>query len=102
MPGPIEQLRAALDALALEPPADGESVVELHRQQTRLEAIATSASASFDASAEWSADGAKTAAAWIAGRCHVPKEVAQRRVHLGRCLRSMPVTERAWLAGDVT
>jgi len=38
----------------------------------------------------------------VAARCHVAKEAAQRRVHLGRCLWSMPVTEQAWLVGDVT
>ena len=98
----IEQLRAALDALEAEAPADGGSVVELHRQLARLDAMATRSSSDFAASGAWSADGAKTPAAWVATRCNLPMEVAQRRVRLGRCLRSMPATEQAWLAGDVT
>lgn len=98
----IEQLRAALDALEAAAPSDGDSVAELHRQLARLDAITTRSTSEFATSGEWSADGARSAAAWIAARCHVPKEVAQRRLHLGRCLRSMPATERAWLAGAIT
>ena len=102
MSGAIEQLEAALDALADEAPADGESLIQLHRLHARFEANLSRTDASFDASAEWSADGAKSAAAWISARCRLPKSVAQRSIRLGRSLRTMPATEQAWLAGDVT
>ncbi len=52
--------------------ADGESVVELHRALARLEALATRSAAAFDASGEWEADGARSAAAWMAVRCGIP------------------------------
>jgi len=44
----------------------------------------TRASACFDASRDWEADRARSAAGWIAATTHVPKAMAQRRVRLGR------------------
>ncbi|HEX9548379.1 MAG TPA: DUF222 domain-containing protein, partial [Acidimicrobiales bacterium] len=82
--------------------ADPDSLVALHRQLDRLEAVAARADASFDNSGVWQADGAHSAAAWISTRCHHPKAVADRRVRQGRQLRDMPVVERAWLAGDLS
>jgi hypothetical protein len=81
--------------------ADGETVVELHRCLTRLEAATTRAGAAFDAGGEWSTDGARSAAAWLAGRCKLPASSARRRVRLGRGLRHLPEAEAAWLAGEV-
>ena len=86
-------LRTAIDAVCEADAAvvaDAESIVELHRQLERLEAAVTRATASFDAGGTWEADGARTAAAWLATRCRVPLAVAQRRVRLGRDLRHMP------------
>ena len=47
------------------------------------------------------ADGAKTAAAWIATRCQLPRQVARRRVRLGRTLRHLPVAAEAWRQGRI-
>src|SRR5438445_320293 len=82
--------------------ADKETVVVLHRQLSRLEAATARVDAAFDAGGTWEADGARTAAAWIATRCRVPKDAADRRVRDGRALRDMPVVEEAWLAGDIS
>jgi hypothetical protein len=100
----MAELTAALDALCASDPAalaDGETIEGLQRQLARLDAVATRASAAFDASRAWEADGARTAAAWISTRCHLPKETARRQVYLGRTLRHLPKAEEAWLAGDI-
>ena len=95
---------AALDeAVGLDPAAlaGAESIVELHRCLARLEAVTTRAAAAFEAGGQWQADGARSAAAWLAVRARVPKTAAGHRVQLGRGLRHLPAAEEAWLAGDV-
>lgn len=82
--------------------ADSDTLVELHRQLARLEAVATRAVGAFDASQAWQVDGARTPAAWLASRCHLPAYEAKRRCRLGRVLRHLPVAEEAWLAGNLT
>jgi hypothetical protein len=97
-------LRAVIDELAgLDPVvlADGESVVELHRQLDRLEAITTQATGSFDAGGVWAADGARTAAGWLGRRCHRPKAAARNEVALARALRHLPACAAAWRGGDI-
>src|SRR5437588_12775809 len=84
------ELASAVDRLSDADPtvlADGETIVALHRQLDRLEAATTRATAAFDAGGTWAADGARTAAAWIATRCRLPMATARRRVRLGRELR---------------
>ncbi len=80
---------------------DGASIEELHRLASRLEAFVTEASAAFEANGEWAADGAKTAAAWIATRCRLPRAAARRRVRLARALRQLPECSRAWREGAI-
>ena len=101
---PLGSLKAALDALCAEDPTrvcDRESIKDVYRQLARLEAVATKATAAFDASHAWDEDRARSAAGWLAATTHVPKALAQRRVRLGRDLRVMDVIEQAWLAGDI-
>ncbi len=80
---------------------DGASIEELHRLLARFEAFVTEASAAFETQEEWAADGAKTAAAWIATRCRVPRAAARRRVRLGRALRHLPKCAQAWRDGEI-
>jgi hypothetical protein len=99
------QLEAAVDALCAVDPAslgDGETVTFLHRQLARVDAVTTRATAAFDASRTWEGDGARSAAGWIATRCHLPTAAARRRVRLGRELRHMPAVEAAWMSGDIS
>jgi hypothetical protein len=98
----LRRLTEVLDELASRPPSDPDAVVTLHAQLARLDAVAASSAAAFDAGGTWSADGATSAAAWIAARCRLPRSVAARRVRLGRAVRTMARTEQAWLAGDVS
>jgi hypothetical protein len=76
--------------------------VALHRQLERLDAVATRAVAMFDATRDWEADGARSATAWIATRCRLPDHACRRRVQRGRGLRAAPMTEAAWVAGEVS
>ena len=102
--GVLGELAAVIDRLAEVDPTilgDGESVVGLHRQLERLQAITTRATAAFDASGAWEADGARSAAAWVATSAHLPMPTARRRVRLGRQLRHMAAVEAAWLEGEV-
>ena len=77
------------------------SIEELHRHLSRLEAFVTEATAAFEAGEEWAADGAKTASAWIATRCRLPRAAAKRRVRLGRELRHLPECAEAWRDGAI-
>jgi hypothetical protein len=101
----VAELAALTDRICEADPAvlaDGDGLVALHRHLERLEAARTRATAAFDASRMWEADGAHTAAAWISTRCHLPKGTARRQVSRGRQLRDMPAVEETWLAGDVS
>ena len=95
----------AIDGLVVDDPrrfADEESVVELHRQLARLEAVVVRAVAAYDASGEWQRDGARSAAAAIASTTHQPIQVAKRSCRLGRAMRDLPAAESAWLAGNLS
>ena len=80
---------------------DGAAIVELLQLQSRFESFVTEATTAFEAGEEWAADGAKTAASWIATRCHISRRVAKRRVRLGRTLRHLPVCAQAWREGAI-
>jgi hypothetical protein len=101
---PLDALSGAIDALigdGAESCGDSASIEQLHRDLSRLEAFVTEATAAFESGGEWAADGAKTAAAWIATRCRVPRKAAKRRVRLSRTLRQLPVCAEAWREGRI-
>jgi len=100
----LDHFGDALDALVASDVSnygDCASIERLHRLQSRFESFVTEATAAFEASEEWAAEGAKTAAAWIATRCHLPRAVARRRVRLGRTLRQLPCCTEAWREGQI-
>ena len=100
----LNGLVGALDALCAADPvsmSDGDTVVGLHVQLERLKAVVARATAAFATSKEWEAEGARSAAAWVAIRCHTPTTTAKARVRLGRDIRTMPASEAAWLNGEV-
>jgi Domain of unknown function (DUF222)/HNH endonuclease len=101
---PLDRLTGALDDLVAEGGqafGDAASIELLHRELSRLESFVTEATSAFETSEEWAADGAKTAAAWIATRCRVPRSAARRRVRLGRSLRQLPACADAWREGRI-
>jgi Domain of unknown function (DUF222)/HNH endonuclease len=100
----LENFAAALDELIESGAAnygDGTSIVELHQLQSRLDSFVTEATAAFEVGEEWAADGAKTAASWIATRCRVARRGAKRRVRLGRTLSHLPEVALAWREGTI-
>ena len=100
----LENFAGALEALIASGAAnygDCESMEQLHHLGARFESFMTEATAAFEVGEEWAADGAKTAAAWIATRCRVPRAAAKRRVRLGRSLRHLPAVAQAWREGDI-
>jgi hypothetical protein len=101
----LDALAEAIDALGEVDPlalADTDSIERLLRESARIEAIVTRAGAAFDASGNWVADGARTAAAWLAARCRLPKAQAKRLIRRGRELRHLPVVAEAWSQGAIT
>ncbi len=100
----LDAFEDALDALMLSDAAnygDCASIERLHRIMSRVEAFVTDATAAFEAGEEWAVDGAKTASAWIASHCRVPRGAARRRVRLARSLRHLPECAEAWRAGAI-
>jgi len=74
---------------------------KLHHLEARFESFMTEATSAFEAGEHWAAEGAKTAASWIASRCRVPRAAAKRRVRLGRTLRHLPAVAGAWREGAI-
>jgi hypothetical protein len=100
----LDDFAEALEALVAsgaEHYGDGASIEALHGHLSRLESFVTEATAAFEVGEEWAADGAKTAPAWIATRCRVPRASARRRVRLGRALRHLPECAEAWRDGRI-
>jgi hypothetical protein len=100
----LDDFAGALEALVASGAAnygDCASIEALHRHLSRFESFVTEATASFEAREEWAADGAKTASAWIATRCRLPRSAARRRVRLGRALRHLPECAEAWREGAI-
>ena len=58
--------------------------------------------AAFEQSSEWSEDGARSAATWVAAETRRPRSELHRSVGLGRALRSMEATEAAWRRGRIS
>ena len=101
----MKDLVSAIDTVCDADPAhlcDADTLVGLHRQRARLDAVIARATAAFDADRGFAADGAKTTAAWLATTTRIPMQVAKREERVGRALRDMPLVEEAFLAGDIT
>jgi hypothetical protein len=79
---------------------DADTVVELHRQQARLDAFVTEATASLEREGGWSLHPVSLAG-WLAHNAPVSKRAAQRRVRIGRALCHLPAATPAWETGDI-
>ena len=103
--GVLEKLRDVLDELAATDPhelASAEDTLALAEATDRIEALTTRAFACFDASNDWMLANCQSAARWLSWKRNMHLGAAQRRRRLGRALRSMPATEAAWIAGEIT
>lgn len=98
------QFVGAIDQLMRTDPAevsDLESIAELERQLARFECFVTKAVASFVTKGDWAVDGAKTPAAWLLTRCHLPEVAARRQVRRGRAMDQLPLCAEAWSEGSI-
>jgi hypothetical protein len=98
-------LSEAIDDLVGSDPAavaDGPSIKELHRCLAQLESFTTAATASFEASGDWTADGALTGQSWLAAECRLPRTQARKEVRRGRGLTGLPLFAAAWARGEIT
>jgi len=93
----IDQLHGS-DPLAW---SDPESIETLYRQLGRLESVVSEATAAFDAAGNWVPDGARSAAAWLATRCRLPRGRAKALVRRGRVLRHLPCSRGAFADGTM-
>jgi Domain of unknown function (DUF222)/HNH endonuclease len=93
---------ASIDPDTLDDTALTDTVVELHRQQARLAAVATRLTAALDGRRTWADDGSRSCGAWVANHCWLPAGQARAEVRLGRRLRTMAATAKAFSAGDVS
>jgi len=89
---------------ALEPDTllDEETLVALSRASSVLDAVLATATAAFESSGEYRADGSRSVVAWTASHCHLSRRDAQRRVRLGRACRELPGFADAFRAGDLS
>jgi hypothetical protein len=101
----IEDRFAELAEAALADLTDGEvteCVVRSQRLRSLVDAHCAAAAGTLESSQAWVADRARSASAWIAWRCRVKRSRASAALSLARALRTMPTTETALLAGEVT
>ena len=73
----------------------------VHRARAVLDAAVARLTGVFDLRRAWAADGARTAAAWLAHRCHTSPAATRRQVRIARLLRSMPTTRAALRDGRI-
>ncbi|HEY8544078.1 MAG TPA: DUF222 domain-containing protein, partial [Acidimicrobiales bacterium] len=92
---------AGLDVHGLPDGVLGEVLVELHDIERVLAVARARLTAVFDLRRAWAADGSRSAAAWLAERCHSSPVAMRRQVRVARRLRSMPATAAAWREGRI-
>ena len=100
----LDNFATALDELIESGAAnygDCASMQELHLLSARFDSFMTEAVAAFEAGEEWAAEGAKTAASWLASSCRVARAGAKSRTRLGRTLRHLPRVAGAWREGAI-
>ncbi|MFY9219993.1 MAG: hypothetical protein WAO40_05580, partial [Candidatus Nanopelagicales bacterium] len=81
---------------------DGELVVDVTTAIRRLESVRAAAADRFHHSGDYTADGSRTAHAWIAGRVNEGWGACRGVVEVGRWQREHPVMGAAFSAGDIT
>ncbi len=100
----VENLAEALDRLSEADPysySDRDSIIALERGYARHSCSMAKAVASFAEGGEWAADGAQSAAAWIATSCHLPLAEVRGHLRRGRALASMPRVAAAFAEGSI-
>jgi hypothetical protein len=99
--------QAFADALAGLCPGDlpdaalSELLVELDAEWNRLAAGRVALLGVWDARVAWAGDGAQSGAGWVAARTEQARGAVSSEIRVARGLRAMPVTEKAFLSGDL-
>ena len=99
--GDLDEVLASLAGADPFTYSDAHSVIALERALGVLTAITTNAAAAFEASGEWSVEGAQTASAWLSTRCHLPVAEARRQLRRGRALPCVPLCAEAFGRGEI-
>ncbi len=103
----LDRARAALDelrSLDLDGAGDDvltDAVLGLQRLRGGLDVAEARVLARWEAQGGWRPSGAKTAAAWLAWKEHLPISVARQRLRHARALRTLPAVEDAWAQGEI-
>src|ERR1700722_7488631 len=100
----VEQLRAAVDALAavdIVGIGERDDLTALWCELTRLEAQVARRIAELDTSVEWSVDGSRSAAGWLVANLRQASGEAHHRVKGARQTKQMPIANAAWQAGRI-
>ncbi len=102
--GRVDAALAELHQVDLDGLADdtlSEAVLALQRQRGRFEAAEARVLDRWDGQRCWQPSGAKTGAAWLAWKTHVPMQVARQRLRHARKVRDLPAVAEAWAAGEI-
>jgi hypothetical protein len=91
-----------LDPASLSDDELGQTLVDWQRIESRLAASKARLTASFDLRGAYRADGAKSAAAWLARKTNGSPAAARAQTRLARRLRLMPLTAAALAAGQIS
>jgi hypothetical protein len=100
-------MRSAADALTglcpgeLPDAALSELLLELDAEWNRLAAGRVALLGVWDARVAWAGDGAQSGAGWVAARTEQARGAVSSEIRVARGLRAMPVTEKAFLSGDL-
>ena len=95
---------AELQALDLDGVDDDtltDAVLGMQRLRCGLEVAEARVLSHWDAQGVWRPSGAKSAAAWLAWRQHLPIGVTRQRMRHARALRDLPAVEEAWGGGEI-
>jgi hypothetical protein len=98
----LAALTAAIDGLLDAEPlvlAEGDTVLALLGELSRLELVAAQQAVAFEASPEWVDDGAYNGTSWVTAKRRCPRSAARRRLRLGAAMRHLPLVEAAWRRG---
>ncbi|MGQ0432221.1 MAG: DUF222 domain-containing protein [Microthrixaceae bacterium] len=96
----LAELRAVdLDGLGDDSLSD--AVLAMQRLRGGLDAAEARVLSRWDAQGAWRASGAKTGAAWLAWKQHLPISVARQRLRHAKAMRTLPAVEAAWAGGAI-
>ena len=97
--GGVEELRAAIDALAqaeIVGLSQRDDLAGLWCELARLDAQFARRVAELDTSVEWSVDGSRSPAGWLVANLRLASGEAHHRVKVARQAAEMPITSAAW------